>query len=118
MRKMVLRSSYPACILSISIKIQFFFTAYHVIADRSNSQHLGGDFDASRKIPILPLAAPSLFHVTPFSSISRPTLFLFSTRQFFRLAFQFEMQKSSKHSRLNPESCCRRLILERTIFRA
>lgn len=61
MKEIILQSSCPACIPSTSIKIQFFFAAYHVIADRSNSLHLGGDFDASRKIPILPLAATLAF---------------------------------------------------------
>lgn len=48
-----------------SIKIQFFFAAYQVIADRSNSLHLG--FDAPRKIPIffLPLAITLAFSRHP-----------------------------------------------------
>lgn len=65
MKEMVLRSSCPACIPSTSIKIQFFFATYHVIADRSNSLHSAGDFDASRKIPILPLAAILAFSRHP-----------------------------------------------------
>lgn len=63
------------------------------------------------KIPILLLTAFLASSRHPVQPISRSTFFPFSTRRFFRLAFQFEMQKSFKHSRLNPESCCRRLIL-------
>ena len=68
---------FPAYISLTSIKIQFFFAAYQIIADRSSSLHLGGDFDAPRKIPIffLPLAttlflsSPRLvrYRIRPFS---------------------------------------------------
>jgi len=101
-------SSFSSCL----IRLQFFFVVYRAFTSGSNSQHLRrSDFDVSSEILILPPRSPSLPRVTQFSLISRPTFFPFSTRRFFRLAIQFEMQRrSSEHSRLNPESCCRRLI--------
>lgn len=105
-----------SCFLLTSIEIQCFFAFCHVIADRSNLLHLGDDFDASYKNSYSPSHSFSCFLASPRLARSRSTFFPFSTRRFFRLAFQFEMQKSFRHSRLNPESCCRRLILNSLVL--
>lgn len=92
------------------IKIQFRSIVRALPTDRTrNSQRLGRcDFDGSdgSKIP-LPLHSGCLscFLASPRYR-ARPTFFPFSTRQFFRLAIQFEMQKSipPEHPRPNPES--------------